>query len=143
VGAVISGAGDAAETALRDYGDAMGIAFQIADDLLDFRGGEAIGKNLGDDFRDRKLTLPLIKAIAGADAEERAFWERTIEKGKQDESDLDEALRLMDKHGSLEATRQEALAWSERAKQALTGLPDDPIRDMLADIADYVVARFV
>lgn len=141
VGAVIAGAGTTAETALRNYGDAMGIAFQIADDLLDFWGDDGIGKNKGDDFRDRKLTLPLIKAIARAEGDERAFWERTIEKGKQGEGDLEEALRLMDKHGSFEATRAEAMGWSARAKEALAGLPDDPIREMLADIADYVVAR--
>lgn len=141
VGAVIGGAGAAAETALRTYGDAMGIAFQIADDLLDFWGDDRIGKNKGDDFRDRKLTLPLIKAIARANDDERAFWERTIEKGRQGEGDLEEALRLMDAHGSLEATRAEALGWSARAKEALADLPDNPIREMLADIADYVVAR--
>ncbi|GKY86209.1 farnesyltranstransferase [Sinisalibacter aestuarii] len=141
VGGVIAGAGADAEQALRDYGDAMGIAFQIADDLLDFWGGDGIGKNKGDDFRDRKLTLPLIKAIALADAGEREFWVRTIEKGKQVPEDLGEALRLMDKHDTLEATRAAALEWSARAKAALETLPDDPIRQMLADIADYVVAR--
>lgn len=143
VGGVIAGSGSAAEQALFDYGDAMGIAFQIADDLLDFRGGDGIGKNLGDDFRDRKLTLPLIKAIAKADTEERAFWERTIEKGQQDDADLAQALALMEKHGSLEETRQEALEWSAKAKAALAKLPANDIRKMLADIADYVVARLV
>lgn len=143
VGGVIAKAGDDAEKALHAYGDAMGIAFQIADDLLDYWGGDGIGKNKGDDFRDRKLTLPLIKAIGLADADERAFWVRTIEKGRQEAGDLEEALRLMDKHGTLEATRAEALQWSARAKTALQGLPDDPIREMLADIADYVVARLV
>jgi octaprenyl-diphosphate synthase len=143
VGGVIAGASAASQRALHDYGDAMGIAFQIADDLLDFWGGDGTGKNKGDDFRDRKLTLPLIKAVAVADADERAFWERTIEKGRQAPEDLEEALRLMDRHDTLEATRRQALDWSARAKAALEPLPDNPIRYMLADIADYVVARVV
>ncbi len=142
VGGVIAGAPQEQIDALAAYGDAMGIAFQIADDLLDYWGGSDIGKNRGDDFRDRKLTLPLIKAIAAADAAERDFWERTIGKGRQQEGDLAEALRLMDAHGTLEATRAEANAWAEKARAALDGLPEDPIRGMLADIADYVVARF-
>ena len=141
VGGVIAGAEPQAVAALAAYGDAMGIAFQIADDLLDFWGGDGIGKNKGDDFRERKLTLPMIKAIAVADDGERAFWERTIGQGRQAEGDLAEALRLMEAHGTLEATRKEALGWSDRAKAALDILPQDPIRDMLADIADYVVAR--
>ena len=141
VGAVIAGADAKAAQALFDYGDAMGIAFQIVDDLLDFWGDDGIGKNKGDDFRDRKLTLPLIKAISKADAEERAFWERTIERGQQTEDDLATALALLGKHGALEETRAEALDWARRAKDALTGLPDHVIRDMLADIADFVVAR--
>ncbi|MCB1350707.1 MAG: polyprenyl synthetase family protein, partial [Maritimibacter sp.] len=141
VGGVIAGAEPQAVAALAAYGDAMGIAFQIADDLLDFWGGDGIGKNKGDDFRERKLTLPMIKAIAVADDGERAFWERTIGQGRQAEGDLAEALRLMEAHGTLEATRKEALGWSDRAKAALENLPQDPIRDMLADIADYVVAR--
>ncbi|HHB81655.1 MAG TPA: polyprenyl synthetase family protein, partial [Aliiroseovarius sp.] len=143
VGGVIAGADAARITALRDYGDALGIAFQIADDLLDYWGGAATGKNIGDDFRERKLTLPLIKAVALADAQERAFWVRAIEKGHQEEGDLDHALALLTRHGALAATRQEALAWTERAKAALTPLPDHPVKEMLRDIADYVVARFV
>ncbi len=141
VGGVIAGAPDEQIGALFEYGDALGVAFQIVDDLLDYWGGDAIGKNVGDDFRERKLTLPLIKAVAAADAEERAFWSRVIEKGKQGDGDLDRALDLLNKHGALDATRTEALAWSDKAKAALAALPDDPIRDMLRDIADYVVAR--
>ena len=82
VGGVIAAAPDAQVQALFDYGDALGIAFQIVDDLLDYQGDpNATGKNIGDDFRERKLTLPVIKAIAKGDAAERAFWTRTIEKG--------------------------------------------------------------
>lgn len=142
VGGVIAGANDAQVQALFTYGDALGIAFQIADDLLDYGGSAAqIGKNVGDDFRERKLTLPVIKAIAAADAEERAFWDRTIAKGQQAEGDLEQALAIMARHGAMEAARADALAWSAKAKAAIAELPDHPIRGMLSDLADYVVAR--
>lgn len=141
VGGVIAGADEAQIQALYDYGDALGVSFQIVDDLLDFTGGDAIGKNVGDDFRERKLTLPLIKAIAKADEEERAFWSRTIEKGRQHDGDLDYAMGLLRRHGALDDTRADAIVWADKAKEALAVLPDDPIRDMLRDIADYVVAR--
>ena len=141
VGGVIAGVDKDKVQALNAYGDALGISFQIVDDLLDYWGGDATGKNIGDDFRERKLTLPLIKALAAGDAQERAFWKRTIEKGHQEDGDLDHALELLNKHGALEDTRVEALAWAEKAKAALTALPEDPIRDMLSDISDYVVAR--
>jgi octaprenyl-diphosphate synthase len=141
-GAVIAGADAAQVRALFTYGDALGIAFQIADDLLDYGGSSAvIGKNTGDDFRERKLTLPLIKAVAKADAEERAFWVRVIEKGDQREGDLEQALAIMARHGALEAARDEALGWSAKACEALEALPDHPLRGMLSDLAAYVVAR--
>lgn len=142
VGAVIAAAPEDQVKALHDYGDSLGIAFQMADDLLDYGGSTvSIGKNVGDDFRERKLTLPVIKAVAKANAEERAFWSRVIEQGDQREGDLDHALDLMHRHGALEATRAEALGWSERARHALRLLPDQPLRGMLADLADYVVER--
>ncbi len=142
VGGVIAEAPDAQVQALFDYGDALGIAFQIVDDLLDYQGDSgATGKNVGDDFRERKLTLPVIKAVARADAEERAFWVRTIEKGRQAEGDLDHALSLLRRHDTLEATRRDALAWADKAKTALATLPAHEVKDMLVDLADYVVSR--
>jgi octaprenyl-diphosphate synthase len=142
VGGVIAGASDEVTGALYDYGDALGIAFQIADDLLDFQGDSAkTGKNVGDDFRERKLTLPLIKAIAKADETERAFWRRTIEKGAQGEGDLDHAIALLHKHHALEETLADAQGWAARAQAALAKLPVHPVRDMLGDLSDYVVAR--
>ena len=142
VGGVIAGAPEEQVRALFDYGDALGIAFQIVDDLLDYGGTTAtIGKNVGDDFRERKLTLPVIKAVAKADAEERAFWVRTIEKGKQQDGDLEQAQAIMARHGSMAAARQDALDWTAKAQAALSRLPDHPLRAMLADLADYVVAR--
>ncbi len=141
VGGVIAGRPEEEVRALFDYGDALGIAFQIVDDLLDYWGGDATGKNVGDDFRERKLTLPLIKAFAKADDTEKAFWKRVIEKGDQRDGDLEEALRLLDRHGALEETRQEALAWAERAKTAMQTLPASDLRDLLIDLSDYVVSR--
>ncbi|MEZ5885789.1 MAG: polyprenyl synthetase family protein [Paracoccaceae bacterium] len=142
VGGVIAGASDQEVAALFTYGDALGVAFQMVDDLLDYGGAAAvIGKNVGDDFRERKLTLPVIRAVAHANAAERAFWERVIETGDQREGDLEEAMRLLARHGALEATRAEALAWSAKARDALTCLPQHELNDMLADLADYVVAR--
>ena len=142
VGGVIAAAPDAQVQALFDYGDALGIAFQIVDDLLDYQGDpNATGKNIGDDFRERKLTLPVIKAIAKGDAAERAFWTRTIEKGRQDDGDLEHALSLLNAHGTLDETKAEALAWAEQAKTALNTLPDHDLTQMLRHLADYVVAR--
>ncbi|WP_430463148.1 polyprenyl synthetase family protein [Tabrizicola sp.] len=142
VGGVIAGASEPMVQALFTYGDALGIAFQIADDLLDYTGtAAAIGKNVGDDFRERKLTLPLIKAVAKADATERAFWVRVIEKGDQREGDLDQALAIMNRHGALEAARADALAWAAKGRAALAELPDHPLRQMLDDLTAYVVSR--
>ncbi|MDU9005809.1 polyprenyl synthetase family protein [Sedimentitalea todarodis] len=144
VGGVIAGAPAEQIQALYDYGDALGIAFQIADDLLDYQGDSAAtGKNVGDDFRERKLTLPVIKSVARATPEERAFWVRTIEKGQQSEGDLDTALSLMAKYDTLEETRADAVAWTDKARAALTRLPDHPIRRMLDDLSDYVVSRLL
>jgi octaprenyl-diphosphate synthase len=142
VGGVIAGQGPAVEQALFTYGDALGIAFQMADDLLDYGGTAAvIGKNTGDDLREGKLTLPVILALAQADAAERAFWTRTIAKADLQPGDLEQAQAILARHGALAATRDQALGWAGRAKAALGELPADPLRDMLHDLADFVVER--
>jgi len=144
VGGVIAGAPEAHLKAYRAYGDALGISFQIADDLLDYGGSSAnLGKNTGDDFRERKLTLPLIYAIDRADADERAFWTRTIERGQQREGDLETAMAILQRHSALERTRETALSWSEKAKAALAVFPDSELKTLLSDLADFVVARVV
>ena len=141
VGGVIAAADEAVVKALFDYGDALGISFQIVDDLLDYGGTAAIGKNLGDDFRERKLTLPVIRAIAAGDADERAFWDRTIAKGRQVEGDLAQAMAILKRHGSMDSTRDTAIAWADKAKAALAVVPDHALKAMLSDLSDYVVAR--
>jgi octaprenyl-diphosphate synthase len=142
VGGVIAAVPERQVQALAEYGDALGIAFQIVDDLLDYGGSDAtIGKNTGDDFRERKMTLPVIKAVAKADAGQRAFWSRVIEAGDQKDGDLEQAMALMTGHGALESARQDALMWAARAQKALEPLPAGDLRDMLGDLAGYVVAR--
>lgn len=142
VGGVIAGAPEPQVRALHTFGDALGIAFQIVDDLLDYGGTTAaIGKNTGDDFRERKLTLPVIKAVALATPQERAFWVRTIEKGNQQDGDLETAMQIMARHATMQAARQDALSWIARARAALAELPDHPLRTLLDDLAGYVVAR--
>lgn len=141
VGGVLAGSDESIIQGLFDYGDALGISFQIVDDLLDYWGSDKTGKNIGDDFRERKMSFPLIKAVAKADETERAFWVRTIEKGKQEDGDLEHAIGLLTKHGALDDTRQVAIEWADKAKAALGKVPQGDIRDMLSDIADYVVER--
>lgn len=142
VGAILAGAPESQITALRRYGDALGISFQVVDDLLDYGGvSSATGKNIGDDFRERKLTLPVIKAVACADPGERSFWERVIEQGDQHDGDLAQAQHLMARHGALEATRADALSWAHEARAALAELPQDPLRQILEGLAQQVVDR--
>ena len=142
VGGMIADASPQVVDALFTYGDALGVSFQVVDDILDFGGVSAqTGKNVGDDFRERKLTLPLIKAIAAGGEADRAFWERTIEKGDQRDGDLEQCLALIKKYGTLESSRDHAVSWSQKAKEALDAVPSHELRDMLHDLADYVVAR--
>ena len=142
VGGVIAEAPEDQVRALFVYGDALGVAFQIVDDLLDYGGSDTdIGKNTGDDFRERKLTLPVIKAVAAASPQERAFWVRVIEKGDQRDGDLAQAMAIMARHGSMQAARADALAYAAKARAALTVLPPHPLREMLEALADFVVER--
>ncbi|MCB5198856.1 octaprenyl-diphosphate synthase [Loktanella sp. DSM 29012] len=143
VGGVIADAPVDQVKALFDYGDALGIAFQIVDDLLDWQGGAGIGKNVGDDFREGKLTMPVIRAIAAGDTNERVFWTRTLEKRVQEDGDLAQAQDILARHGTLDSTKETAIAWAARAKSALDPIPDHEIKGMLVDLADYVVERLV
>ena len=83
----------------------------------------------------------MIKAVARASAEERTFWQRVIEKGDQRPGDLERAVELLSGHGAIADTRSEAIMWAARAKEALAALPAHDLREMLSDLADYVVAR--
>ena len=142
VGGKVAGAGEDACKALYEYGDSLGMAFQIIDDLLDVEGSlQKTGKNSGDDFRERKVTMPFIKAIKKSTKNELEFWKRTIERGDQNDDDWDKALLLMQKHDAVSDTRKEAEIWVNRAKLALRALPNSEVTLLLSDLADYVLTR--
>ena len=141
-GAVVAGVEAERREALRVYGDALGLAFQIADDLLDYGGAAArTGKALGADFREGKATLPVLHAYAAGGAEDRAFWERVIVRRDQREDDLAHAMELLRSTGALEAARSSADAFAATARAALAPFAEGPLKRAMGDIADFVVAR--
>ncbi|MCI4662274.1 MAG: polyprenyl synthetase family protein [Neomegalonema sp.] len=142
VGAVIAQADPAKEQALTTYGDALGVAFQLVDDALDYGGtAAALGKNVGDDFREGKATLPVIHAYAQAGPQERAFWERCICKRKQEEGDLEQALDYLRAGGGIERTVARARAHVDEARAALDVFEPSPMRQALIDVAEFVISR--
>jgi octaprenyl-diphosphate synthase len=144
VGGVVAGADAGQVAALRTYGDGLGMAFQLADDLLDYGGSSAsLGKNTGDDFREGKATLPVILAYRRGGDEARAFWRRTIARGRQEPGDLEQALAYLAETEALAETRAAARAHADRALAALTAFPAAETRTALEDIAEFVVGRTV
>jgi octaprenyl-diphosphate synthase len=142
IGAVVADRPAAEEDALAEYGMKLGIAFQLVDDALDYVADQAtLGKTVGDDFREGKITLPILVAFEAADAMEKAFWRRTIEDLEQTDSDLDQAMRLIAGHGAIRVTLDRAQQFVQKAKTALLAFPDSPIRRALAEVADYTVQR--
>ena len=142
VGAVVADRPLPEEDALSDYGMKLGIAFQLVDDALDYAADQAtLGKTVGDDFREGKITLPVLVAYHLGDATERTFWERTIEQSEQTDEDLGTAMRLMANHDAIGATLLRAARFADEAKAALAPFPDSPIRSALMAVADYTVSR--
>jgi len=142
VGAVISNVEDKEADALANFGKALGISFQITDDLLDYVGSEEVlGKNIGDDFKEGKVTLPLIKAISKSSKEEKRFWEEVINKGMQKSSDLEHALLLMRQHDVFDETRSEAIKWSKKARNYLDIFPESKTKVILQELTYFVVER--
>jgi octaprenyl-diphosphate synthase len=142
VGAVIAQADADIIQAVQDYGTHLGVAFQIADDVLDYQGSlDTMGKNSGDDFREGKITLPVVMALEQATSEERSFWERVLVELKQNDFDFSHAQAILKKYGCIEASliiaREKAIA----AQDSLDKLPPSPLRDILKDIALFAVER--
>ncbi len=132
-----------ATRAMHEYGQNLGIAFQFVDDALDYSGRQALmGKAVGDDFREAKVTLPVILAYArAADRETRAFWGRVIETGVQAESDLARAIALVQETGAIAETLHRAQGYADAACKALAPLPPSEIKDTLVTVAEFCVER--
>ncbi len=142
VGAVVADRPLADEQALREYGMNLGIAFQLVDDALDYAADQAtLGKTVGDDFREGKITLPVLTAYQAGTAADRIFWKRTIEDSEQTEADLDHALKLMTACGAIQTTLDRAGGFAAAAKAALARFPASDLRAALMDVADYTVSR--
>jgi len=142
IGAVVADRPKEEEDALAAYGLNLGIAFQLIDDALDYSAKEAeLGKTVGDDFREGKITLPVIHAFHAGDEEEKTFWRRTLEKLEQTDADLEHAVGLLRKHGSLDVTVARAREYGDRARAALSIFPDRPIRQAMFDAIDFCVDR--
>ncbi len=142
VGAVVADRPVAEAEALERYGMNLGIAFQLVDDVLDYSAAQAtLGKTVGDDFRDGKITLPVVLAFARGSAAERAFWRRTLEEMEQNDGDLEEAAALLERHGALSETVERARGFAAEAKRALAVFPPSPELETLADLVDFAVER--
>jgi octaprenyl-diphosphate synthase len=140
LGAVLANASPAVEEACASYGRSLGTAFQLVDDLLDYEGNsDELGKNVGDDLREGKPTLPLLVAMERASAEERALIRHAIEHGELEK--LPEILAIVRRTGALDATRESAQAEAERAQEALSLLPATPARAALLDLCARSVHR--
>ena len=141
-GAVGADADDATVAALRSYGLNLGLAFQLADDALDYGGqSEVLGKNAGDDFREGKVTLPLLLAAARTRGREDAFWDRTINRGERTEDDFRRARELILGSGAVGATLDLAWDYADLARDALAPLPQSDWRAALERLADFAVSR--
>ncbi|KNY22691.1 polyprenyl synthetase family protein [Methylobacterium sp. ARG-1] len=142
VGPVLAGRPKAEQDAARAYGMNLGIAFQLIDDVLDYGGtSAALGKNVGDDFREGKITLPIVLAHRRASEGERGFWRRTLQQGEIGADDLGTALDLLQRHGALEETVARAHHYGAQARAALNIFPDGPVKAALDGAVEFCVAR--
>jgi octaprenyl-diphosphate synthase len=142
IGAVVAERPSAEEDALFAYGLNLGIAFQLVDDVLDYSALQArLGKTVGDDFREGKITLPVILAYRRGSDEERVFWNRALEEMEQGEGDLDKAIGLMNQHGALRDTVERARHYGAIARDALGIFPDGEEKTALLDVIDFVIDR--
>jgi octaprenyl-diphosphate synthase len=144
VGPVVAGATRTDRAALRSYGMNLGLAFQLIDDALDYGGdSKKLGKNVGDDFREGKVTLPVILCYRRGTAAERVFWKQAIEDNAADDAALEKALALMARHGAIADTIVRARHFGGIARDALAPLQATPHKTALLDVIDFCISRVV
>lgn len=142
IGAVIAERPEIEESALDRFGTNLGIAFQLVDDYLDYAAdGAEFGKDVGDDFREGKITLPVVLAFRRGDDEDKAFWRRCLEDLDQRDGDLEHAIELMQRHSALPDTLVRARGYAQTARTALGIFPENPYRIALEEVVDFCVER--
>ncbi|WP_029005988.1 polyprenyl synthetase family protein [Azorhizobium doebereinerae] len=142
VGAVLNARPKAEQAACRSFGMNLGIAFQLVDDVLDYGGSQAkLGKNIGDDFREGKITLPVLLAFRRGDAQERAFWKRALEQNETGEDELERAIALLIKHRALADTLERAQHYGAMARDALALFAPSAVKDALIEAVDFAISR--
>jgi octaprenyl-diphosphate synthase len=142
VGPVIAGLTKPEQNACRSFGMNLGIAFQLIDDALDYGGAAArLGKNTGDDFREGKITLPVVLAYRRGSETEREFWRRTLERSDIRDGDVEEAIALMNRHRALEDTVKRAQHYGGIAKDALALFPDSAVKAAMIETVEFCIAR--
>ncbi len=142
LGAVVADRPLSDADSLRSYGENLGIVFQLVDDVLDYNAKEAdLGKAIGDDFRDGKITLPVVLAFERGTEDERKFWQRTLEQGEQTEDDLAQAIALMTRHDTLKDSMTRATGFADNAKNALANSPEGPAKAAMLDLVDFCIER--
>jgi octaprenyl-diphosphate synthase len=142
VGPVLGNRPKAEMAACRSFGMNLGVAFQLVDDALDYGGKSAkLGKNVGDDFREGKITLPVVLSFRRGSPSERAFWTRTLEKGKATDGDLEIAIGLMNEHRALEDTIKRARHYGSIATDALALFPDSEMKTALVEAVEFSIGR--
>ncbi|MEZ5810699.1 MAG: polyprenyl synthetase family protein [Rhizobiaceae bacterium] len=142
VGPVIAGASKTDRAALRSFGTNLGLAFQLVDDALDYGGNAGdLGKNVGDDFREGKVTLPVVLSYRRGTVEDREFWKRAIEDGVADDAALDKAIGLMTKTGAIRDTVGRAHHFGEIARDALAPLKDTAHKRAMLELIEFCVSR--
>ncbi|MEO0062881.1 MAG: Octaprenyl-diphosphate synthase [Pseudomonadota bacterium] len=142
IAAVVAECSDEQERALDDYGRNLGVAFQLVDDAIDYDSTAAeMGKDSGDDFREGKMTLPVILAYARGNDEERRFWQEAIAGFRTEDEDLAHAVQLIRRHDAVNATRERARLYAQRACDALSIFPDNSARAAMVEAAQFAVWR--
>jgi len=142
IGAVVAERPEAEAAALERYGRGFGIAFQLVDDVLDYSARQAeLGKAIGDDFREGKITLPVVLAFQRGNEAERAFWRRCLEDLEQDDKDLERALELLARHRVLDDCMKRARRFGDEARTGLELFADSPARRALAEVIDFCIVR--
>jgi octaprenyl-diphosphate synthase len=130
------------QAACRSFGMNLGIAFQLVDDALDYGGKAAkLGKNVGDDFREGKITLPVVLSFRRGSESERVFWRRTLENGEATDLDLEQAIALMTRHRAIEDTIQRARHYGAIARDALALFPASEMKEALEEAVEFCIAR--